>query len=328
MFGIDPTTQAETFLYTPPNHDQRNLEGLSNALINVGNALYGTSYYNGAFSYGSVFKINLATGHYATVHSFSGGSDGSFPAAALLNVGGMAYGTTAGGGASNFGTVFMIDGATGAETVVYSFAGGTDGRTPVAALIDVGGLLYGTTGAGGGGAGCGSDGGGTVFKLDPVTRAETVLYPFACGSDGEGPAAGLVNVGGLLYGTTKYGGGYGFGTVFKINPTTGAETVVYSFGDGGDGQYPAAGLLDVRGTLYGTTSQGGIHLTIDGEESGQGTIFQVNPSTGEEKVIHKFNFTTEGSQPQAGLISVGNALYGTTAYYGPSGGGTVFSFMP
>jgi uncharacterized repeat protein (TIGR03803 family) len=57
-------------------------------------------------------------------------------------------------------------------------------------------------------------------------------------------------VNGTLYGTTNYGGKYGFGTVFSIT-TAGSEKVLHSFKGGADGSSPQSRLLDVNGTLYG-----------------------------------------------------------------------------
>jgi uncharacterized repeat protein (TIGR03803 family) len=77
-------------------------------------------------------------------------------------------------------------------------------------------------------------------------------------------------VNGRLYGTTVVGGGTGCGgggcgTVFSIDPDTGAETVIHSFQGGTDGEYPGTGVIDVKGALYGTTSDGGAY--------GYGTVF-------------------------------------------------------
>ena len=85
-----------------------------------------------------------------------------------------------------------------------------------------------------------------------------MLYSFKGGpGDGEYPTqAALLDVNGTLYGTTKRGGTKNRGTVFSIT-TSGAETVLHSFGGSGDGVFPYGGLLDVNGTLYGTTSNGG-----------------------------------------------------------------------
>ena len=63
---------------------------------------------------------------------------------------------------------------------------------------------------------------------------------------------------GNLYGTTYYGGAYGYGTVFELNPRSGVETVLHSFAGGRDGANPIAGLLlNQDGTVYGVTKNGG-----------------------------------------------------------------------
>jgi uncharacterized repeat protein (TIGR03803 family) len=76
------------------------------------------------------------------------------------------------------------------------------------------GTLYGTTLYGGN-----VEGDGTVFALDLNTGKETVLYSFCsqqnC-ADGATPDASLINVKDTLYGTTFYGGSYGYGTVFAL----------------------------------------------------------------------------------------------------------------
>jgi uncharacterized repeat protein (TIGR03803 family) len=98
------------------------------------------------------------------------------------------------------------------EMVLYNFTGGTDGAAPDDDLIDVNGTLYGTTGGGG------TATSGTVFSITPSGK-EAVLYSFKGGkTDGAHPYAGLTNVNGTLYGTTPYGGVYGYGTVFSLKP--------------------------------------------------------------------------------------------------------------
>ncbi|HLY05933.1 MAG TPA: choice-of-anchor tandem repeat GloVer-containing protein [Rhizomicrobium sp.] len=175
--------------------------------------------------------------------------------------------------------------------VLYSFAGNAeDGGYPIGDLVAVKGTLYGTTQTG-----CTvcTDLGrcGTVFSLDPATGAGTVLHLFDVGADGDYPWAGLVAVKGMLYGTTAGGGPHsgcesyqyytGCGTVFALDPATGTETVVYaSCGQESckDGSHPYARLLDVKGTLYGTTLLGG-HCKAD-RKDGCGTVFSLDPATG------------------------------------------------
>jgi uncharacterized repeat protein (TIGR03803 family) len=104
-----------------------------------------------------------------------------------------------------------------------------------------------------------------------------VVYSFGASLDGAHPQASLIDVGGVLYGTTSGGGSYsqcdvdgfyGCGTVFSLT-TNGVENVVHSFGKGTDGRHPDAGLLGVNGKVYGTTSGGG--------EYKDGTVFALTP---------------------------------------------------
>jgi len=282
-------------------------------LIDVGGTLYGTTFAGGASDQGTVFKVTKE-GVATVLHSFGSGGDGLFPFAALIKVGGTLYSTTHNGGSvgscrGGCGTVFSIT-TEGVETVLHSFGSeNNDGLGSYAGLIDVDGTLYGTT-QGGGTASCSC---GTVFKIT-TKGIETVLHSFKGGSDGAYPQAGLINVGGTLYGTTIDGGAHNGGMVFKIT-TAGVETVLHSFGHGRDGSVPQAGLINVGGTLYGTTQYGGSHEA--------GTVFSIT-TAGAETVLHSFGKGSDGSQPGAGLIDVGGTLYGTTEKGGAHEAGTVF----
>ncbi|MGB8907724.1 MAG: choice-of-anchor tandem repeat GloVer-containing protein [Candidatus Cybelea sp.] len=297
-------------------------------LLNVKGMLYGTTYEGGAsFAFGTVFAITTS-GKESLLHSFGGSGDGSWPYAGLINVNGTLYGTTYYGGVhtcsgEGCGTVFAIA-TSGKETVLHSFKGGKrDGAEPFAGLINVNGTLYGTTG--GGGAKCSASGGcGTVFAIT-TSGKETALHSFGSSGDGNSPEAGLLNVNGDLYGTTEFGGANGKGTVFAIT-TSGKETVLYSFGSGsGDGEYPRAGLINVRGTLYGTTSRGGSGSCGSRIFHGCGTVFAMTTS-GKETVLHSFKGKghRDGNGPVAGLLNVNGTLYGTTAGGGANGEGTIF----
>jgi uncharacterized repeat protein (TIGR03803 family) len=187
--------------------------------------LYGTTVAGGDLACGSagcgvVYKLTRH-GHETVLHAFSGGGDGTNPIGGLtIDAEGSLYGTTqaGGGGCANLGcgTVFKIA-PDGTYSVLYAFAGGSDGGYPFAApLVDRKGNLYGTT-DGGGDAACNC---GTVFKLAP-DGGERVLHAFTAGDDGRGSDAPLISVQGTLFGTTYWGGGsancpVGCGTVFKL----------------------------------------------------------------------------------------------------------------
>jgi uncharacterized repeat protein (TIGR03803 family) len=207
--------------------------------------------------------------------------------------------------------VFKITSA-GVETVLYSFGGGTDGAVPSAGLLQAtDGNFYGTTTSGGAGF-------GTVFKITPA-GAETVLYSFGGGTDGAAPQAGLIqSTDGNFYGSTLSGGANNVGTVFKIT-LAGTETVLYSFGSGGnDGQSPYGVLVQgTDGNFYGTTITGGT--------AGAGTVFKVTPA-GVETVLWSFGYVAgDGSNPYAGLIrGVDGDFYGTASTGGANNDGTIF----
>jgi uncharacterized repeat protein (TIGR03803 family) len=331
--------------------------------------------------------MNPKTGKETVLHSFQGGTDGSFPAAGLIYANGQFYGTTELGGGqkcldstAGCGTVFQLDPATGVETTLYPFGDdGLDGELVLAGITLVNGVLYGTTAEGGSsqvgnfysynlGTGVGTslysftgsageafpEGGtlsfddtlygttagqgqnsGSVFAFAPQSGVETLLHQFT-GPDGANPTAGLVAYKGMLYGTTAAGGGgeHDAGAVFKINPLTGAESLVYSFTGGSDGAAPVAGLIVVDKMLYGTTQRGGSYFDCPDGSEGCGTIFQVDPATGQETVLHSFTGKSDEGNPQAGLVYKKGAFYGTTAVngvnscYNDLGCGTAFKFVP
>jgi uncharacterized repeat protein (TIGR03803 family) len=257
----------------------------------------------------SVPYDRAASKKYAILHSFRDVPDGAAPLAGLIDENGTFLGTTSEGGKyAAGGTVFSMT-ATGKVRLLHHFGVGADGSRPIANLVDVGSVLYGTTYAGG------KYGGGTVFRIK--AGSERVLHSFGSGSDGGQPSSGLVPVNGSLYGTTPYGGAhYSRGTVYKIS-LNGVEKVLHSFGSGADGYNPNGALINVNATLYGVTCCGGTH-------SG-GTIFRLSPAGTNEKVVFNFGGGHGGTDPVAALLRVKDTLYGVTYFGGRFGGGTVFS---
>jgi len=285
----------------------------------------GTTQNGGAYGEGMVFELTPYDAE-LVLYSFRGGRDGAAPRAGLIaDKAGNLYGTTSDGGGKGCydhygcGTVFELS-PDGEETVLHSFSAGRDGNFPWAGLLlDKEGNLYGTT-VYGGAQNC-----GTVFKLTPQ-GAETVLHAFKGGSDGCNPYyAPIADDQGNLYGTTFFGGAEGCedgcGTVFKISPE-GAETVLYAFQGGEDGDLPFSGVIaDKSGNLYGTTSQGA-GTGCDAHE-GCGMIFKLTRD-GSEILLHTF-VGSDGAYPEGGLLLDKNGnLYGTTNGGGANGYGTVF----
>lgn len=304
-------------------------------LLLIGSYLNGTTTYGGTFGYGTVFKVST-TGQQTVLHSFTGGVDGANPGAGVIKDAKRNLYGGAAGGAYGGGTLFKLS-PSGQLTVLYSFgATSSDGTAPGDLIVDSAGNFYGAAPAGGI-SGCndnGWSGCGTISKVT-ATGQETVLYSFcsqANCSDGSHPAGRLIMDGhGNLYGTTFYGGAFGGGTVFKLDPATGTETVLYSFAGGSDGQGPLGGLLmDSAGNLFGTTLHGGgspFSSCAANGYVGCGTVFELT-TTGKETVLHSFCSQPnciDGSGPCARLIKDGNGNFYSTTYYGGTyNGGAVF----
>ena len=269
------------------------------------------------------------------LHSFGGSPDGADPAATLVFVRtGTAYGTTVTGGSYAYGTVFQIKHSRNGwtETVLHSFAAGSDGKNPYGGVtLDSAGNLYGTTVAGGTGGSCNGDGCGTVFELTKSGGkwSETVLYSFTGGNDGFGPGGGVIlDKAGNLYGTTPDGGAHSLGTVYQLTPTHGGqwtEKVIHSFTGGKDGAVGSLGLLllDGSGALYGIAELGGAHSA--------GTVFKLSPAAGGKwkfATLYAFKGQPNAGFPYGGLIADGSGnLYGTTYYGGKNGVGSVFELV-
>jgi uncharacterized repeat protein (TIGR03803 family) len=234
------------------------------------------------------------------------------------------YGTTPNGGASNAGAVYALTppvspGSSWTESVLYSFAGGSDGMAPAATVnIGLGGVLYGTTFQGGTGScfnGC-----GTVFSLTPPatqggTWTETVLYRFTGGSDGAGPQTGVViGAGQVLYGTTV--GTSNGATVFALSPPSSpggawSEQTLYQFPP--DLVLNGGVAVGARGVVYGAVADT-LFALIPPASSGAPWTYQVL-CTG---------FQAEGRV----AIGSGGVLYGASEAGGAFNSGQVFSIAP
>ncbi|HEY6765295.1 MAG TPA: choice-of-anchor tandem repeat GloVer-containing protein [Candidatus Sulfotelmatobacter sp.] len=131
---------------------------------------------------------------FKVLYSFTGGTDGGGVwSGVVMDKQGNLYGTTSGGGAYGYGTVFELspnsDG-TWAETVLHSFKNGDpDGQEPDANLIfDAAGNLYGTTPTGG------KHNVGSVFELTPSASgwSLTLIYSFGGYRGDAGPPRGAL----------------------------------------------------------------------------------------------------------------------------------------
>ncbi len=311
----------------------------------VGN-LYGTALYSPGSDGGTAFELTpQATGGWtlSLLHTFCSQencTDGYAPLPSMVLVGaGDLYGLTGGGGTNGDGVVFTLtSGSAGwAESVLYNFCSQTncgDGRGPVGGPVSGSdGSLYGTTNFGGKTTfPCDDRGCGVVFRLKRRSGGEwtyEVLHKFT-GRDGAFPEGLVIDKQGSLYTTTTDGGAFGYGTAFKLTPTSKGwkSTVLYNLR--AHANFDPL-VFDAAGSLYGTTYDGGVGTCMG--DRGCGEVYKLTPGgrygRWAHRTLYRFTGGRDGGLPQGSVILDGNGnLYGTTAMYGANGYGVVFELTP
>lgn len=277
---------------------------LATPAVGPNGELYGTAYFGGPSSVGSVYELtppSTAGGTWTetTLYAFSPpvGAPQNPESGVVIGKNGVLYGAVQFAGTSancpfgsvsyGCGAVYSLTppasaGGAWTEQTLYIFQGGNDGAVPLAGLaMGTNGELYGTTYAGGPGSAC---------------TAHNISIP------GFGPQS------------------IGCGTVFELTPPSSAggawtESVLYGFLGGSDGGFPNAVVLQ-DGVLTGTVTFGGDPKNCGGV--GCGGVFQLSRSTvpggpWAERVIYSFTSVPDGLFPGAG-VAVGRdgTIYSTT----------------
>ena len=155
----------------------------------------------------------------------------------------------------------------------------------------------------------------SAYGVDTYDSQLSTLATFT-GANGAKPLSYLVSdAAGDLFGVTSGGGADNDGTVFEIAKSTGALTTMASF-TGANGADPWGVTSDAAGDLFGTTANGGA--------DGDGTVFEIAKSTGELTTLATFT-GANGENPFGTVINdAAGDLFGTTAFGGADGDGTVF----
>ncbi|MBI5385685.1 MAG: hypothetical protein HZA90_13485 [Verrucomicrobia bacterium] len=283
--------------------------------------------------------LTASTGHatlqYEQLKAFGDSNLAGYdPTGLIEGSDGALYGTTASSFDDLWGVVFRVEKDGSGYRVLHYFGGNKDGSYPWRLIQGNDGALYGTTIYGG------TNGAGTLFKLDKDGTGYVILRHFSEGASGGGPEALFQASDGALYGNGGGGAytnehGLARGTLFKLNKNGDGYTLLHHFGSvPDDGDEPSGPLVEgADGTLYGTTQRGGGYTNQSGQTLG--TVFALHPDGSGYRVLHQFRGgPDDGSVPARLLVGRDGALYGTTH----SGGahtnqwgyeaGTVFTLNP
>jgi uncharacterized repeat protein (TIGR03803 family) len=210
---------------------------------------------------GTIFTITSQS-KFTTLHDFEK-TDGWLIFSALIQGPGEdLYGTSAGGGAAGWGTVFKMTPA-GALTTVYNFCSETnctDGGEPAGGFVlGTDGNFYGTTANGGTNSAC-AYGCGTIFKITPAGAFQSLYsFDYTHGWNPIGPIVQATN--GSFFGTTCDNGcsgatncASGCGTVFRLSD--GLAPFVTTV--------PTAGAAETAVTILGSDLTGATSVSFNG----------------------------------------------------------------
>ncbi|MEO8591294.1 MAG: choice-of-anchor tandem repeat GloVer-containing protein [Flavobacteriales bacterium] len=227
------------------------------------------------------------------------------------------WGMATGGGAHDKGTLFHVAADGTAFTKVFDFDDAS-GWGPEGGLCAApNGKLYGATTHGGEG----NSVAGTLFSFDPNGAGFHKILDFDI-TNGGGNWGELVPGGdGLLYGAQYMGSGNG-GSIYTVDPTTDAYTIVHGLNQSTEGSGVTDKLLlGSDGWLYGTAHFGGAHNS--------GTIFRFDPATHAFETLYDLAGGDGGDTPYGGLCEAASGwMYGTTFSGGANAKGIIYKYHP
>lgn len=157
----------------------------------------------------------------------------------------------------------------------------------------------------------GSKGLGTIYKLDPTTKAVTFLYSFTQLANCFPQNASLQTNNGNFYGGTT--DSYSGCAIFEMTPDA-EVTILYPF---------ASSYFPAGPVIQGSDSNFYVAVDYVGTANGD-TMLQITPG-GVATILHTFGQGTDGNGVSGAVVQGPNGnLYGMTVSGGTAGKGTIF----
>ncbi len=276
--------------------------------------VYGTT--SGTNGGGTVFELAAGTHKMTTLATFNAPMGGL--GALIIDSAGNLYGTT---GIGLFpspvsSTVFEITTGTHQLETLTTIPT-SDGVSAGSLVMDASGNIYGLTQPS-----SQFEDNETLFKISAGTHQFSVLTSFG-NSGTANPYQDLaVDGAGNIFGIAIALGQVGIegfpleSVVYELPAGSSTLQVLGTIANSQANQFNPGLVVDSQGNIYGTTAGGG--YGYDGNDSGDGTVFEIAAGSHLFSVITQFN-GSNGKNPNGGLAIDSNGdLFGTTL----SGGGT------
>jgi uncharacterized repeat protein (TIGR03803 family) len=300
MYGVDPSTGRRTALSDLANAVQGPTFFPYRVAGGAGGMVVATGLSTSSADHGLLVRINPATSQRTVISDFTNpgqGPIGYVPFGVAVESSTVFLVTDRGqGGGGNGAALWRVNG--GIRTKLSDFnnaAQGPTGTSPEGVALDASGHIYVADAEAGSQCNLPSaaDRCGALFRVDGTTGQRTLVSDFgnvSQGPTGEDPnALAFDPTDGTVLVLDDFAGACGCGELFRVNPATGARTVLSDFGNAGQGPTggarPDAVVVAADGTIL-TDGCPGV--------SGDGAICVINRTTGARTNFADFGDSTLG----------------------------------
>lgn len=282
----------------------------------VNGKLYGvTSYFNISSRVGALFEYDILQDTIIKKTEFSG-LKGSNPLEGPIQASnGKLYGMTNTGGVNNFGVIYEYDLVTDTLIVKNHFDSLTSGKHPTGSLVEVSnGLFYGVARYGG------INNDGVLFEYNNQNDSLLKKIDFEYTQNGYQPMGSLtLTSSNKLLGTT-FLSDTGAGLLYSYDYINNQLNNLKFLNHSAIGRHPEGSLIYANnGMLYGTSTEGGANYW--------GSLFEVNPLTGEVKNKVNFDLVNINAFPQDNILyTTNNRMFGIASYGGIYRGSILYEY--
>ncbi len=242
---------------------------------------------DGSSGQGILFKVDPITGARTVLSDFSVGDNQGFePLGVAVEASGNILVIDRSAGTNSQGALFRIDPTTGERSLLSDFGeGDNQGSNPFGVAVETSGNILVVDPS------VGTGGQGALFRVDPITGKRTVLSDFGFGDNqGVAPVGVAVEASGNILVIDRTGS-TGQGALFRVNPITGERTLLSDFGVGANqGDNPLGVAVEASGNILVIDQSAGTDT--------KGTLFRVDPTTGERTILSEFGVgNNQGENP-------------------------------